>query len=325
MSTKDTLTLEQQRQRRKRVNRMKTGIILSIAIWMIVSFLAIIILSVQIVRLNRKIDRLHAKDSNTESEFVPPADTQEGTQDMSQGGGDGQPNETQLDYEKIVTGIDTPENMAAEGDVHKVYLTFDSVPGANTMEILDILEQYQVKATFFVTGDESEEMKEVYRRIVEDGHTLGMHSYSNQYSTIYASTDAFLEDYERLALYLEEVTGVKSLYYRFPGGSSNEISNVNMAEFAHILNGKGITYFDWNVSAGDAAASYAAEDVVSNVTKGVKAYKTSVVLLHDGANKAETVKALGALIEKLLAEEAQILPIDETTDVIQYIKADSVG
>lgn len=320
MSTKDTLTLEQQRQRRRRINRMKTGIILTIAIWMIVSFLAIIILSVQIVRLNRRIDRLTGPGSNSETEALHSAGSESGTQTSGS-----MREDAPLNYENVVTGIDTPDNMAEEGDVHKVYLTFDSIPGSNTMEILDILEQYQVKATFFVTGDESEEMKAVYRRIVEDGHTLGMHSYSNQYSTIYASTDAFLEDYERLSDYLEEVTGVKSRYYRFPGGSSNEISNVNMAEFARILKENGVTYFDWNVAAGDAAASYEAKDVVSNVTRGVAAYKTSVVLLHDGSNKTVTVEALGDIIEALLSENAQILPIDETTDVIQYIKADSVG
>ena len=151
-----------------------------------------------------------------------------------------------------------------------------------------------------------------------------MHSYSNQFSTIYASTDAFYEDYSKISDYLEQVTGEKSLYYRFPGGSSNEISNVNMAEFVHILNENQITYYDWNVSAGDAAADYSVEDIVLNVTEGVSKYKTSVVLLHDGEDKSTTVEALGPLIEALLEMDAQILPIDENTKVIQYIKAESV-
>jgi peptidoglycan/xylan/chitin deacetylase (PgdA/CDA1 family) len=188
-----------------------------------------------------------------------------------------------------------------------------------------VLKEYGVKATFFVVGDESDEAEAIYKRIVDEGHTLGMHSYSNQYSTIYASTDAFEEDLDKLSSYLKDVTGVQSLYYRFPGGSSNEISNVNMAEFVQILNNDGITYFDWNVSAGDTASDYSADDIVSNVTEGVSHYKTSVVLLHDGENKSTTVEALGSLIKALQEMDCEILPIDENTNVIQYIKADSVG
>lgn len=81
-------------------------------------------------------------------------------------------------------------------------------------------------------------MKAVYRRIVDEGHTLGMHSYSNSYSTIYSSSDSFEKDVTKLNAYLKKVTGEKSQYYRFPGGSNNEISNVDMSEFIHVLNEK---------------------------------------------------------------------------------------
>ena len=97
-----------------------------------------------------------------------------------------------------------------------------------------------------------------------------------------------------------------------------------MAEFVYILNQEQIKYFDWNVSAGDAVNGYTAQDVVDSVTEGVSKYKTSVVLLHDGENKSTTVEALGTLITKLQSQGAVILPIDEDTNVIQYIKAESV-
>lgn len=323
MSTNETLTLEQQRQRRNRINRMKTGIILTIAIWMIFSLLAIVILSVQVVSLNNKVNRLTAGSNAGAEVYLPDTEEENGSQKNE---GDSQ-KESELTsaYDNVITGIDSPDNMADEKDTHYVYLTFDGSPNENTNAILDELKKYDVKATFFVVGDESDEAKEIYQRIVEEGHTLGMHSYSNQYSTIYASTEAFEEDFDKLSDALKEATGTTSLYYRFPGGSSNEISNVNMAEFVHILNEKGITYFDWNVSAGDAASDYSVEDVVTNVTEGAERYKTSVVLLHDGENKSTTVEALGPLIEALQKMDAKILPIDENTNVIQYIKADSVG
>lgn len=304
MAANDFEAIEQQRLRRKRINRMKTGIIMTIAIWMLVSFLAIIILSVQVIKLNVQVSDM------LENGVVENQDTSSDT-DTNR-------------FENIVTGIDTKDNFAADGDTHYVYLTFNSVPGDNTEEILDILAEHKVKATFFVVGTESEGSADVYRRIVNEGHTIGMHSYSNQYSLIYSSKDAFKKDYKKLSDYIYELTGTRSSYYRFPGGSGNAISNVNMAEFAYILNQEQITYFDWNVSAGDSANSYTKQDILDNVLGGVSKYKTSVVLMHDGENKSTTVEALGSLIEELKSQGAVILPIDEDTKVIQYIKAESV-
>ena len=311
MANNDSDLLNQERQRRKRINRMKTGIIMTIAIWMIVSLLAIIILSVQVFQLNKQVTAFSENGVVADGENRNTQSVEEQALDEES-------------YANVVTGIDTPDNFAQEGDVHQVYLTFNSVPGDNTNEILDVLAQYNVKATFFVVGSEEEGVAEVYQRIVNEGHTIGMHSYSNQYSLIYSSTSAFKEDYQRLSDYLYELTGTRSTYYRFPGGSGNEISNVNMAEFVHILNQEQVTYFDWNVSAGDAANNYTVEDVQKNVLDGISKYKTSVVLLHDDANKSTTVEALGSLIQTLQSQGAEILPIDENTNVIQYIKADSV-
>lgn len=310
MATNDADILNQQRQRRKRINRMKSGIIAAIGIWMAVSFLAIVILSVQVFLLNRQVADLKSGGRLDDIQQSTDADTSVAYDEER--------------YANIVTGIDTEDNMAKEGDIHYVYLTFNSVPGENTETILDVLAQYGVKATFFVSGSEQEGADEVYRRIVNEGHTIGMHSYSNQYSLIYSSTDAFKKDYEKLSDYIYQLTGTKSTFYRFPGGSSNEISNLNMAEFVHILNEEQITYFDWNVSAGDASGNYTAEDVQNNVLEGVSKYKTSVVLLHDSVGKSTTADALGSLIESLQGQGAKILPIDENTNVIQYIKAESV-
>lgn len=319
MNTNDTATVEQQRRRRKRINRMKNVIILTISIWMIASLVAIIILSAAVVHLNGKVNRLSESVQSSQKNVMKETDTESVVNSKA--------TDTQLEvnrYENVETGIDSADNKAENGDTHKVYLTFDSIPGENTDKILDVLKQYHVKATFFVTGDKSDGAKAVYKRIVKEGHTLGMHSFCNQYSTIYASTEAFEKDYNKLSAYLKKVTGEDSLYYRFPGGSSNQISNVNMAEFVHVLNEKNISYFDWNVSAGDTSGDYTVDDIVNNVTDGIENYKTSVVLLHDGEDKATTVEALGPMIEALQKMDASILPIDENTKVIQYIKADSV-
>lgn len=316
MSTNDSESLNQQRRRRKRINRIKSGIILTLAIWMITSLIAIIVLSVNVIQLNHRVGELEAYYVSQDSEADLEGDAAAGDNDSKLQGN--------TSVQNIVTGIDSPDNLAEQGDVHQVYLTFDSGPDENTNAILDVLEEYQVKATFFVAGNESEEMIPIYQRIVNDGHTIGMHSFSNQYSTIYDSKAAFSNDMNQIRNYIANATGVTSMYYRFPGGSSNQISNVDMAEFVRILNQNKITYFDWNVSAGDAASDYSVDDVVNNVINGVQKYKTSVVLLHDGADKTTTVEAMKPLIEALQNMQAEILPIDENTKVIQYIKSDSV-
>ena len=320
MSTKDSEALEQQRQRRNRINRMKTGIIVTITVWMLVSLLAIILLTVQVARLSSHVKRLEKAGQTTVSQNIPDSENVQAADTESSG------QETQKSaYDKVVTGIDSGDNMAKEGDAHKVYLTFDGGPDENTDKILDVLDKYGVKATFFVVGDDSKDMQEVYKRIVKDGHTLGMHSYSNKYSQIYQSDEAFEEDFERLRDELHQVTGVNSIYYRFPGGSSNQISNVPMSDFIHYLNEQGVIYYDWNVSAGDAASNaYSSEEIVANVMDDVVKYKTSVVLLHDASDKSATVEALAPLIEALNEMGAEILPIDEDTSVIQYVKADSI-
>lgn len=324
MQDKDSEALRNQRRRRKRIGRIKSAIVIIIAGWIVLSMLLIILLFVRTVSLEKKLDSFmqinsvaSGEDSNSVSGQAVgveiPTEAQEGTEASSE-----------TYSAPPASGIADADNLAEEGDIHKVYLTFDDGPSENTEAVLDILAEYDVKATFFVVGREDEESQALYRRIVEEGHTLGMHSYSNKYSVIYQSKEAFESDYKKLKDYLYEVTGTEVSYYRFPGGSSNQISNVPMNELIQFLNGQDIVYYDWNVSAGDAASTaYTADEIVENVTEDVVKYKTSVVLLHDSVDKDVTVEALGPLIEALQHMNAEILPIDEDTQVIQYVKADS--
>ena len=314
MSTKEAEVLEQQRQRRKRINKMKSAIIMTISIWMLVSFLAIIILTVQVIKLNSKFNKLELNNASknigeisTEQQLEIPNDESK-TEETS----------------NVVTGIDTDDNMGGKDDNHNVYLTFDCELSENTEAILDVLKANNVKATFFISGDDTEECKDICKRIVDEGHTIGMHSYSNRYSTVYASEEAFENDLNQISKYIYDSTGNASKFYRFPGGSSNQISNVDMTEFVKILNKNNIIYFDWNVSAGDASGDYTVEDIVSNVTDGITKYKNSVVLLHDAPDKSTTAEAIEPLVKALQKQKANIMPIDENTYVVQYIKADSV-
>lgn len=211
---------------------------------------------------------------------------------------------------------------SSDSGIRRVYLTFDDGPSSNTDKILDILNEYGVKATFFVCGNER--YMEEYRRIVEEGHTLGMHSYSHKFREIYQSQEAFVEDMDRLHNYLYEVTGVDSKIVRFPGGSSNTICEKDvMQDLIAYLTQEDIPYYDWNVSSGDAASGYvSAEQIASNVLNHVWQFDSVIVLMHDAANKDTTVEALPLIIEEILeAENTVLLPITEDTTPIQHVQA----
>lgn len=203
--------------------------------------------------------------------------------------------------------------------IRRVYLTFDDGPSSNTERILDILDQYGVKATFFVVGKEG--YTDQYRRIVEDGHTLAMHSYSHKYSEIYASLDAYKADLTKLHDFLYEVTGEDCNIVRFPGGSSNTISHVDMWELINYLNKENMVYFDWNVSSGDATGGRkSVNQIAKNVLDSIGQFNNAVVLFHDASGKDSTVDALPAIIEKILeSDNTVILPISEDTVRVQHL------
>ena len=320
MQEMDTEAIRNQRRRRKRIGKMKTAIIGITAGWIILSMLLILFLLVKTISLEKKLDNLVLSRSGVRDagEYL------NGNQGAGErlGPGDGTEAEAGIGGTgaALISGMDDLANQAGAKDRHRVYLTFDDGPSERTAEILDILAEYDIKATFFVTGKEDEASRDLYKRIVDEGHTLGMHSYSNKYSEVYESREAFAEDYQKLRGYLKEVTGTDCRYYRFPGGSNNQISDVPMSSLISYLQEQGTVYFDWNITAGDAAASYTAEEIVANVSDAVVKYKTSVVLLHDSADKSETVEAVRPLIEALRGMGAEILPVDEDTSVIQYVK-----
>lgn len=227
-----------------------------------------------------------------------------------------------IQTEEIETNIEETEAGTEEKEKQKVvYLTFDDGPSSNTNTILDILKEYDVKATFFVNGKTDETSKEAYKRIAAEGHTLAMHSFTHVYKQVYASKEDFLEDLHRLQDYLYDLTGEKSMYYRFPGGSSNTISKVDMQVFIQALHEEGIEYFDWNVANGDGnKGELTTEQILNNIWNDVPKYEHSVILMHDSIQKNFTVKALPKVIEQLQEAGYILLPIDETTPPIQHIK-----
>lgn len=305
--------LREQQLRRKRIKKIKSTIVTGIVIWILTTSILTVTLFVKLLHMEDRLDELAKSVISVEQ-------VMENQQEKSAAS----PKENAETLDTVKNGAEE-DNLLKEGQTQKVYLTFDDGPSESTARILDILKEKNVKATFFVIGQEDGESKELYQRIVAEGHTLGMHSFSHKYNVIYESLEAFSEDMAHLQSYLAEVTGVTPEILRFPGGSSNQVSNTDMKEFIRFLKEKGITYYDWNVASGDATShAYTPEELVRNVMNDVGRYETSIVLMHDSSAKSGTVEALAPMIDQLKEMGAELLPIDENTTPIQQIPADSV-
>ena len=209
--------------------------------------------------------------------------------------------------------------MLFRSTTKKVYLTLDDGPGSQSGKILDILKKNHVKATFFVTGKEDASSKKIYQRIVKEGHTLAMHSYSHIQDVIYDSKEAFEKDLKQINRCLYEATGVHTKFYRFPGGSSTQNTSLPIQNFIDVLKKNHYLYLDWNVISPDINnANATKEQVVTGVMQGVDAYDTAVVLMYDVADKPMTVKALPSIIKQIKAKNYELLPVDESMILIQH-------
>ena len=203
------------------------------------------------------------------------------------------------------------------------YLTFDDGPSINTEKLLDVLDDYDVKATFFVIYHKN--MAKKYKAIAERGHTLALHSYSHSYSKIYRTEKGYYQDLDKIHDYVEKVTGVDSRIIRFPGGSSNTVSKkynkTIMSTLKKSVTEKGYVYHDWNIDSSDASGINRDPDLlVARVQAGLKKNKPVVdILMHDtGKSKTTTVEALPRIIEAVQAEGYKIEPLTMDSEPIQH-------
>ena len=296
--------------RSQRVKRLKKMILWTIALAILIPVIGCILLSVRVFQLKKQVAVL--------TEQLPVEEMQE------EASGVYETTKVEESVKDTETKAEEPAKInPVKSSGKKVYLTFDDGPSSNTDQILDILKDYDVKATFFVVGKTDERSVKAYQRIVEEGHTLAMHSYSHKYDEIYESKEAFARDLNSLQEYLYETTGVWPRIYRFPGGSSNTVSKVDMQELIEYLTDIGITYFDWNVASGDAVSrTLPAETIVNNCLSGIEKQKESVILMHDASNKGTTIEALPRIIEAIQEQgDAELLPITDETVPVQHIAA----
>lgn len=199
------------------------------------------------------------------------------------------------------------DKISESSDVQKqegkktAYLSFDDGPSENTSKVLDVLKAAQVHATFFLIGEEiTPEREEIVRRIVEEGHVIGLHTYCHDYDTIYRSVDTFLEDYEKVYTRIREVTGKSPSIYRFPGGSTNRHAKKDtLHKIMKEMRRRGFCYYDWNVSAEDSVGKPTRYSIRTNIFKDVFRYDDPVLLMHDSNANRLTVEMLPDIIAQI--------------------------
>lgn len=223
-------------------------------------------------------------------------------------------------YTELYPELYAPEADYGTEDIeHSVYLTFDDGPSERTDEILKILDEYNIKATFFVVGSSDEAGLERLRAIAAAGHTLAIHSYTHNYQKIYASVEAYLEDFYQMYTQIVEATGTAPRIFRFPGGSINGYNGNVYREIIAEMTRRGFVYFDWNATNGDAASTKLqnAETLAANALMGLS-YRRAIVLMHDSTPKTTTVQALRTIIEGYQKAGYTFLPLSAETRSITF-------
>lgn len=183
-----------------------------------------------------------------------------------------------------------------------IYLTFDDGPSDTvTPQVLDILKDNGIKATFFINAYD-DKTKPILQREIDEGHTVAIHGYTHDYNVAYASPEAYMENIKKLDDMLQADFGYKAFTTRFLGGSSNTISEKYcdgiMSQLVEMVPAAGYQYMDWNITSIDANGNNLdSEEIYNSIIDGLNPAKPNVVLMHDTNQKQTTVDQLQWVID----------------------------
>ena len=232
-------------------------------------------------------------------------------------------NPPDLPYASLYPEMTAPPRDTVSRKEKTVYLTFDDGPSAVTAEVLDILKEKNVRATFFVVGSEIEAHPGLVRRAAEEGHTVGVHTYSHLYKKIYASVEDYLNDFYLAYMAIYRETGEYPTVFRFPGGSINSYNKRLYKPIIAEMLRRGFEYYDWNVSAEDSSGSYEHEDIVRNVVNGLSGMQRAFVLMHDFGRNKNLCLALPDIIDRIRELGYSIEPITDEVATVSFSYPDT--
>ena len=210
---------------------------------------------------------------------------------------------------------------ALKDGIKTCYLTFDDGPSSNTKEILDILDEYHIKATFFVTGTSPKDfhyIKEAYQK----GHMIGLHTYSHDYEYIYSSLKNYISDLNKIKDVVYQQIGKNVDLIRFPGGSSNLVSKKYNEGIMTRLTKKvidlGYQYYDWTSINGDGEGIKTVDGLIKKAKEEIGEQEDIMFLMHDSGTQENTVKALPAILDYLIEQGYVFQILDETSPTFHH-------
>jgi len=204
-----------------------------------------------------------------------------------------------------------------EDSENTVYLTFDDGPSVLTANLLYYLRQENVKATFFVVPERTELCYSMLKEISDAGHSIGIHSASHDYEKIYASVDAFLDDYNEAYQMIVEATGKAPGIYRFPGGSINDYNSDTRDEIIEEMSRRGFTYFDWNVDSNDWQGIGWTE-LYTDTLKYAEELTSPVILFHNTGDRDNTILVIEDVIKALKNKGYNFGCLTQKTKPVQF-------
>jgi peptidoglycan/xylan/chitin deacetylase (PgdA/CDA1 family) len=175
-----------------------------------------------------------------------------------------------------------------------IYLTFDDGPSIITGKVLDILKENDVKATFFIIGNQITDFEDMIKRIHDDGHSIGLHTYTHKFKRIYSNRDTFIKEMQDCRSEINKLTGISPNIIRFPGGSSNRLTRTYLTKL-HNYNFK---IYDWNMTTSDGINSNTSPNrLYRDATEGNEKLSPIILLLHCDYMHKNSCKALPNIIK----------------------------
>ena len=209
------------------------------------------------------------------------------------------------------------DSLSETSNKKTVYLTFDDGPGGKvTNDVLDTLKKENVPATFFVIGSEIKGQENILLRMKEEGHSIGLHSYSHDRNKLYCNNDSFLNEMQKGQEAIRKVTGEKYNILRFPFGCNNRSYKLTN-ELVDILHNNGFKIYDWTLDSGDGANYQSSPETI--IKKSCKAEDNIVLLMHCSFLNKTSAKALPSIIKYYKDKGYEFKVIDETTPEIYKI------
>lgn len=225
-------------------------------------------------------------------------------------------------YTRKIVIVDKYANIDPKMDgIKTCYLTFDDGPSYNTPKILDILDQYRIKATFFITGTHSDSYHYI-KEICDKGHVLGLHTFSHDYENIYTSIASYMKDLKKIKKLVRDKTGIDVHYIRFPGGSSNLVSkkyNVGiMKRLVKKVIDEGYQYYDWTCVNGDGEHIKTIDGLVKKAKEEIGDLEDIMFLMHDGSQNQATVESLPLILDYLIEKGYEFKVIDDYSPTFHH-------